>query len=161
MTSCDLCASAKPWDMQLTTVTNCFDEFYKQVVQCLGMVVTKLSETGTWKHILPCCRHFRAMTNFIIVIVVSSGIIIISCTLVLELSDCPLVGCLCDMHYLLWLFTPCKAFFSILAKYVLLRLALCIRGVQFVYRNVKLYVHLFRQTVQTHVHLFSILTWHS
>jgi len=31
ITACDLCASAKPWDIQLQTVHIIFDEFYLQV----------------------------------------------------------------------------------------------------------------------------------
>lgn len=31
ITACDLCASAKPWDVQLQTVHTIFDEFYLQV----------------------------------------------------------------------------------------------------------------------------------
>lgn len=31
MTACDLCASAKPWDVQVETVKVIFEEFYEQV----------------------------------------------------------------------------------------------------------------------------------
>ena len=31
MTASDLCASAKPWDLQLQTVEVIYEEFYKQV----------------------------------------------------------------------------------------------------------------------------------
>ena len=31
MTGSDLCASAKPWDLQMQTVEVIYDEFYKQV----------------------------------------------------------------------------------------------------------------------------------
>ena len=37
MTSCDLCASAKPWDIQLDTVKVIFEEFYVQVQDRLPM----------------------------------------------------------------------------------------------------------------------------
>ena len=32
ITGCDLCASAKPWDIQLDLVKSIFDEFYKEVL---------------------------------------------------------------------------------------------------------------------------------
>lgn len=36
ITGCDLCASAKPWDIQLDLVKTIFDEFYKEVLSaCL------------------------------------------------------------------------------------------------------------------------------
>ena len=31
MTGSDLCASAKPWDLQMQTVEVIYDEFYRQV----------------------------------------------------------------------------------------------------------------------------------
>ena len=31
MTACDLCASAKPWEVQVETVKVIFEEFYEQV----------------------------------------------------------------------------------------------------------------------------------
>ena len=33
MTGSDLCASAKPWDLQMQTVEVIYDEFYKQVCE--------------------------------------------------------------------------------------------------------------------------------
>ena len=35
MTACDLCASSKPWHVQLETVKVIFEEFYAQVKYCL------------------------------------------------------------------------------------------------------------------------------
>lgn len=32
MTACDLCASMKPWDIQMETVKVIFEEFYAQVL---------------------------------------------------------------------------------------------------------------------------------
>ena len=32
MTACDLCASMKPWDIQVETVKVIFEEFYAQVL---------------------------------------------------------------------------------------------------------------------------------
>lgn len=33
MTACDLCASTKPWEVQVETVKVIFEEFYEQVTQ--------------------------------------------------------------------------------------------------------------------------------
>lgn len=52
ITGCDLCASAKPWDIQLDLVKSIFDEFYKEVLSlCMPMEIFYLL------HALSLCLH--------------------------------------------------------------------------------------------------------
>ncbi|UYV77684.1 hypothetical protein LAZ67_15001922 [Cordylochernes scorpioides] len=39
MTSCDLCASTKPWDQQRQTVNVIFEEFYEQTMIIMAMII--------------------------------------------------------------------------------------------------------------------------
>ena len=45
MTGSDLCASAKPWDLQMQTVEVIYDEFYRQVCKLCNL-------SGKYKNIL-------------------------------------------------------------------------------------------------------------
>ena len=46
MTGSDLCASAKPWDQQLKTVSVIYEEFYIQVKDKFGMIDYRIFDLG-------------------------------------------------------------------------------------------------------------------
>ena len=46
MTGSDLCASAKPWDLQMQTVEVIYDEFYRQVCKFCNLSSKHKNITG-------------------------------------------------------------------------------------------------------------------
>lgn len=66
ITGCDLCASAKPWDIQLDLVKSIFDEFYKEVLSACLWRLCLLHALSLYTLRSYCgCRCFVSVVKYI------------------------------------------------------------------------------------------------